>query len=87
MLLNLAPEELGGAVVNARKVLGGYALAAVGILLVVRLSTIWWSAPADVSEDFGSIEQVGEELFRTYLLPFEMVSILLLGAIIGASSS
>lgn len=34
--------------------------------------------------DFGSPEQVGTALFNQYLLPFEVVSILLLVAIVGA---
>jgi len=34
--------------------------------------------------DFGSPEQVGEVLFNRYLLPFEVTSVLLLVAMIGA---
>ena len=34
--------------------------------------------------DFGTIEAVGWILFRDYLLPFEVASILLLAAIVGA---
>jgi NADH-quinone oxidoreductase subunit J len=35
-------------------------------------------------KDFGSPEQVGSLLFNEYLLPFEVTSILLLAAMIGA---
>lgn len=35
-------------------------------------------------QDFGSPIQVGTELFRNYLLPFEITSILLLVAMVGA---
>lgn len=38
----------------------------------------------DVAGDFGHIEPIGELLFTKYLLPFELLSILLLVAIIGA---
>lgn len=43
-------------------------------------------APAmpPVAARFGSPAQVGEELFNHYLLPFEVTSILLLSAMIGA---
>jgi len=34
-------------------------------------------------EDFGSIKDVGMKLFREWILPFEMISILLLIALIG----
>jgi NADH-quinone oxidoreductase subunit J len=33
---------------------------------------------------FGSIEEVGQKLFTVYMLPFELTSVLLLIAIIGA---
>ncbi len=35
-------------------------------------------------DDFGSVESVAELLFTTYLYPFELTSILLLTAIVGA---
>jgi len=37
-----------------------------------------------VSESFGKIKSLGEELFRGWLLPFEAISILLLVALIGS---
>ncbi|MFO7767745.1 MAG: NADH-quinone oxidoreductase subunit J [bacterium] len=37
-----------------------------------------------VSEEFGTIEAVGELLFTRYILPFELLSVLLLVAIVGA---
>ncbi len=40
-------------------------------------------APA-VAEGFGSTEAVGRELFRTFLLPFEVASLLLLVGIVAA---
>jgi len=33
---------------------------------------------------FGSPQQIGQQLFSTYLLPFELVSLLLLAAMVGA---
>ena len=33
---------------------------------------------------FGTIEEVGNKLFTVYMLPFELTSVLLLIAIIGA---
>jgi NADH-quinone oxidoreductase subunit J len=39
---------------------------------------------ANIGEDFGSPMAVGELLFNQYLLPFEVISVLLLAAMIGA---
>jgi NADH-quinone oxidoreductase subunit J len=83
MILNLSPQELGGAKVNRRKVFGAYLLAATGVLLLLRLSEYWFPEVPQVDALFGSIENVGMVLFTEYLLPFEMVSVLLLAAIIG----
>ncbi len=41
------------------------------------------SAPS-LAPDFGHIEPVGNLLFTRYLLPFELLSVLLLAAIVGA---
>lgn len=37
-----------------------------------------------LAEDFGSVEMVATRLFREYLFPFELTSVLLLVAIVGA---
>jgi len=37
-----------------------------------------------VHEEYGSPQQIGQVLFSTYLLPFELVSLLLLAAMVGA---
>jgi NADH-quinone oxidoreductase subunit J len=39
---------------------------------------------AQIPEGFGSPAQVGTDLFSGYLLPFEITSVLLLVAMIGA---
>ena len=84
MLLNLSQSELGVAVLNRRKVFGAFFLSAVAVLLIVRLSTRWWAGAPNVGDNFGSIEEVGKVLYTRYLLPFEITSILLLVAMIGA---
>jgi NADH-quinone oxidoreductase subunit J len=57
-------------------------LASFGLLLFVMLSTRWTPAPAR-TEDF-SVKHVGLLLLRDYALPFEIISVVLLVAIIGA---
>jgi NADH-quinone oxidoreductase subunit J len=62
-------------------VLMGMVLA--GALLVRGGDALPRSGP-EVADTFGSIEATGELLFTRYLLPFELLSVLLLAAIVGA---
>jgi NADH-quinone oxidoreductase subunit J len=39
---------------------------------------------ADVDENFGSLKEMGEALFSHWVLPFELISILLLVALVAA---
>jgi NADH-quinone oxidoreductase subunit J len=59
--------------------------ALVGLIVVIKLATLFHQghAPA-IDENFGTIEGVGAQLFGPYVLPFELISVLLLIAIIGA---
>ncbi len=59
-------------------ILGGEA----GYLLVFRQAAIGVIPPA--VESFGSPQAVGQALFNQYLLPFEITSVLLLVAMVGA---
>ncbi|CAI2718699.1 NADH-quinone oxidoreductase subunit J family protein [Nitrospina watsonii] len=43
-----------------------------------------FDAPADVPDTFGTTAEVGAKLFTDYVLPFEVASILLLAAMVGA---
>ena len=84
MLMNLRDWELRWGRFRWYKVIG-FLLA--GLLLIEGIHVVkgvkTWSA-AELSEGFGSVEAVGMKLFSNYLLPFEMVSILLLIGMIGA---
>ena len=63
----------------------GLALLAEAIyLLVVRGASAAGSPLLPLTESFGSPAAVGQVLFRRYLLPFEITSVLLLVAMVGA---
>jgi NADH-quinone oxidoreductase subunit J len=83
MLLNLQVEERSSAplpqVVLA--VLGGVALCGL-VLAAVRGTPL--GTPMQVHAGFGGSEPLAERLFTVYLLPFELTSLLLLVAIVGA---
>ena len=63
-------------------VLGGGLLAEIGVLFILQGRGL--QLIGEIGSDFGSPESIGLELFQQYLLPFEITSILLLVAMIGA---
>lgn len=73
--------------------LAGKVLALVSLMyLLSRLAVVLWSVrlvpetawrPGEL-ESFGTTRALGRELFSTYLLPFEAVSLALLVAVVGA---
>jgi NADH-quinone oxidoreductase subunit J len=67
---------------NMTLFLGAIALLPVNFL-ILRAFLKLPLAHAPLQSDFGSIKALGMELFETWLLPFELISILLLVALIG----
>ena len=84
MLLNLKSDELGKAKQTATKVVGGVLVAWVAVLLISLLEEGGVTAMPEVSESYGTLATVGRMIFSKYLLPFEVASVLLLAAILGA---
>ncbi len=62
-------------------VLGAVLVVLFGYILVTGTSTV---IPGSIPADFGSPQSVGELLFSRYLVPFEVTSVLLLVAMVGA---
>jgi NADH-quinone oxidoreductase subunit J len=86
MLLNLPREEVRWSPRDLRRILSAVALSVVllaELLLVVgrRLSL---APPASLPEGFGTTQTVGRLLFTDFLFPFELTSVILLVAIVGA---
>ena len=83
MLLNLQVEERSSAAPPLVGVaaIGGLAMGGLVILAIVRTQL---GAPVPVHAGFGGTEALAERLFTVYLLPFELTSLLLLVAIVGA---
>jgi len=86
MLLNVTTEEVPWA----RRDLGRIGLALLlavvllGELLVMLFSGTGTATARPVSPGFGTTETVGRLLFTRFLLPFEITSVILLIAIVGA---
>lgn len=84
MLLNLQEDELHerGYSWGGKFLLG---LVSLGLFLSLGyLLTRPKLSVAALPEGFGSIYQVGRELFTSYVIPFELAGILLTVALIGA---
>ncbi len=86
MLLNLHPDDLkpmgARGMVVALSLLGVLG-AVIGPVLLMVLPTGNWT-PASLAPDFGNIFTVGQKIFSDYLFPFEMLSLVLLTAVVGA---
>ncbi len=62
---------------------GGLSLAVFGLLFKI-IRTAPWKVAAQAPEPSATTAKIGELLLTRYLLPFEIVSVLLLMALIGA---
>jgi NADH-quinone oxidoreductase subunit J len=84
MLLSLHEEDLKQARLKAMQWAG--VAGAVGLVAVMTrtLQSAGVMGFKTVGEDFGTVKAVGRLLFTQYLLPFEVTSLLLLVAIVGA---
>ena len=82
MLLNLQvdPEESGAVITLSAA--GGLCAVFVGLLMYMIGNGPGAAGPAQ--EGFGTIKSVAEALFLRLALPFEMTSVLMLVAIVGA---
>ena len=60
------------------------AVAAVGLVARGGVGPLPEVLPKEVVEAFGSPLELGKQLFTTYLFPFEVTSVLLLVAMVGA---
>jgi len=86
MLLNI--EEKEGRLAGNTILLQIVGIVVVGLLFVMMVSLIKMNgsilAFGEVAAEFGTTKAVGKLLFTKYLLPFEIASVLLLAAIVGA---
>ncbi len=84
MLVNKKEDLQSIKGLKTRKILSGGICGGLLILLLRVNITTNWSIPGPKSIGEEATERIGEHLFTDYLLPFELASILLLMALIGA---
>ncbi len=88
MLLNVQKEEtshvgLGGQLFVA--VIGALAFVGLMFFALWRAGVLWAKGIPPLTPESVSLKGLASELFGTYLLPFEIVGLLLLVAVIGAT--
>ena len=82
MLINVPEDHLPVERATTVRVLG--VLAAGFFVLESAVLARRYSMPAGPAAEVGTVETVGRALFTDYLLAFEITSVLLLAAVIGA---
>ena len=85
MLVNKKEDLKPIKYLNSRKIISStICITLLSLLIRVDLSTVWNIANPKLSIGEESTVRIGEHLFSDYLLPFEVASVLLLMAMIGA---
>jgi NADH-quinone oxidoreductase subunit J len=87
MLLNLGKEEPLSQKITSRESISVAASMFLGGIIIWGLTRVMHpkaSPGSATAAANGTIEMVGKSLFTTYVFPFEMVSLVLLAAAVGA---
>ena len=83
MLLNLKKEELQEAPVGWLRLLFTATLCAVAAFGAIRIFGDIEPAGVEMAADFGSMESVGRSMLSDFVYPFEVISLILLVAVVG----
>jgi NADH-quinone oxidoreductase subunit J len=83
MMLNLN-EQAEPFKSNAQKFAGVISSGLLGLVLIATMRTAEIKTVANANPEIGYVTNLGKTLFNEYLLPFELASILLLAAMVGA---
>ncbi len=83
MMLNLSKENepKGSIPMKAAAVIAGGSLLTV-LVAALRKGTV--QETTSIADDQGLVKSLGHELFTTYVIPFEVSSVLFIAAIVGA---
>ena len=84
MLLNLGPRDLGPPRFGVGKVVGVLAVGATVASLLKVVLHVGRTPSPPIGAGFGTVASVGRLIYQQYTLPFEVVSLLLLTAIVAA---
>lgn len=83
MLLNIKEENPEGSLLI--KSLAALISAVILCSALIPLAGhVWNDESAQITDTFGSVQEIGQQLFSTYVFPFEAASILIMAAMVGA---
>ena len=85
MLLNLGEDNLVKWRLTSAKSIAAF--LGIAMLVEILYFVTYFTSRSGISpkaESMGTVESIGKVLFRDYLFPFEITSLLLLAAIVGA---
>jgi NADH-quinone oxidoreductase subunit J len=86
MLLNLGNEDQLREKIGWEKIVGlGLSIAlALEVMYIIGYQTFFPPAHSLNAVEIGTVENIGKALFSEFLFPFEVTSLLLVAAIVGA---
>jgi NADH-quinone oxidoreductase subunit J len=84
MLLNLGNEQSLEPIFDTKKGLAFLLGLAFLAELLIAMKDFSALGTAKETFDFGKVEKIGSQLMTQYVYPFEMISVILLAALIGA---
>lgn len=85
MFLNIKKEDLPQEPHKNRTIiLGAIVLIPLNILVIKGFLSLPHLNMPETAQGFGSIKEFGMELFTRWLVPFELISLLILAALLGA---
>lgn len=85
MFLNIQPSDLPKEETKLFYILGGgVVVLPIGLFLAKIVKSLPEHSTEIIGNNFGGVKEVGLLLFRDWLVPFEIVSILLLVSLVGA---
>ena len=88
MLLNLKQTASADWISRDKNLFITVLTSALAVGILYKIVDITFMAdldsPAELPDTFGTVATVGESLFTDFVLPFEVASLLLLAAMIGA---
>jgi len=82
--INLKEEELPDEPAKGKWILLSVLLVAPFSVLMYRSLSYLHQSFGETKEGYGTLKMMGQELFGHWVLPFEIVSVLLLAAMVGA---
>ncbi|MEE9591857.1 MAG: NADH-quinone oxidoreductase subunit J [Thermodesulfobacteriota bacterium] len=87
MLLNLTEKEGHGEIDTHNVFIQFLGICLAGFIFIKVVGLFKGTMPVpsvELVSDFGTVKEVGKVLYTKFILPFEIASILLLAAIVGA---